>query len=184
MSLPNQKSSQIGLFMSADDDVALDHEIDAERLGAVWESSVRYGTTPSRFSSLTDALGAGGGTQAFLRPVDWDATDRPAIQYWCGRSSAVGEGHLRAGRVAYRWWPATTVPALGTAFQQLADEVVAAARRVTLPHVVDHDGRPVRRYRIGRDAAAWYLEDPWPGRELRDGSTFATYRLRSEFGPP
>ncbi len=129
---------------------------------------------------MVEALDAGGGTQAFLRLAGPDGPLGPLIQYSSGRRVQSEPNQLRSGEVAYIWEPGCTDLDLGVAFQSLADGMFRAARSVTKPHVTDHDGKPVRRLRIGVHAREWYLEHPWPNRVLRDMSTFATYRLRDE----
>jgi hypothetical protein len=181
VSLQSQKSSQFWVLMLPADEVALDEAIDARALGAVWQSGGPGRWMPTDHESMVEALDAGGGTQAFLRLMGPDGPSGDAIQYLSGGSNRQIElNQLRAGRVAYTWLPASTDPAEGTGFQSLADAVFRAARSVTKPHVVTHDGRPRRSIRIGAHASRWYLERPWPERVLRDMSTIATYRLRSE----
>jgi hypothetical protein len=181
VSLPSQKSSQLWVLMLPDDEVALDEAIDSGALGAVWESGGPGRWTPTCHESMVEALDAGGGTQAFLRLIGPEGPNGDAIQYLNGgRNRRAESNELRAGRVAFTWLPASTDPAEGIAFQSLADAALRAARTVTKPHVITHDGRPRRSIRIGAHAARWYLEHPWPDRVLRDMSTVATYRLRSE----
>lgn len=164
------------------DEVALDNAIDSRALGAVWESRGPGRWTPTYHASLVEALAAGGGTQAFLRLVGPDGTFGAIVQYLSGQYRRARPNELRAGRVAYTYSPAAVDPVERIAFQSLADAVFGAARSVTKPHVVSHDGKPVRGYRIGAHASLWYLEHPWPDRILRDMSTLATYRLKAETG--
>jgi len=178
VSLPARKSSQFSVHMVRDDEVALDGAIDCRSFGALWESSGPGRWTPTYHESMLDALDAGGGVQAFLRLVGPDGPSGPIVQYLSGWRGDLSE--LRAGRVAYLWFPADTDPSEGAAFQSLADGFFRAIRTVTKPHVVTHEGKPVRGYRIGVHAIRWYMEHPWPERVLRDMASFATYRLSSE----
>jgi hypothetical protein len=163
------------------DEVALDEAIDSRALGAVWQSGGPGRWTPTNHGSMVEALDAGGGMQAFLRLMGPEGPTGALIQYLSGgRNWRAESNELRAGSIAYKWLPASTDPAEGIAFQSLADAAFRAARSVTKPHVVTHDGRPQRSIRIGAHASRWYLEHPWPDRVLRDMSTVATYRLRSE----
>lgn len=178
--MPTRRSSQFWVLMTRADEVALDDAIDCRSLGAMWESNGPGLWTATHHESMVEALDAGGGTLAVLRLMGPYGPTGPVAQYLSGRSLATAANELRAGHVAYRWFPASTEPSLGQLFQTLADALFAGARRVTKPHVVTHDGRPVRGYRIGEHASRWYLESPWPTRILRHMSTSVTYRLRSE----
>jgi hypothetical protein len=179
--LPSRRSRQSWVLMVRDDEEMLDEAIDCKTLGAIWESRGPGFWEPTYHESMIEALDAGGGTQAFLRLRRGDESVGPLFQYLSGRALRADAGQLRGGRVAYKWMPATTPADIGCAFQDLADAAMAAARSVTLPHVVTHVNKPVRGYRIGRSAEVWYLESPWPERQLCDMSTFATYRLGAEF---
>ena len=178
------KSARFWVLMVLGDEEALDERLDCAALAATWESRGPGPWTPTHHGRLIEALNAGSGHQALLRLVGSTGPTGPVLQYL--RGSAFDQEPstecLRAGSVAYKWSPATTDASLGAAFQRLVDAACAAIRSVTLPHVVDHDGRPARRIRIGREASRWYLEAPWPRRRLCDMSTAATYRLRTEAG--
>ncbi len=175
-------SKQFWVLMHRADEIALDEAIDCKALGAVWQSSGPGIWTPTDHESLVEALDAGVGLQAFLRGVGPKFPDGPVVQYYNGRGQDASN-ELRAGRMAYKFFPTSKGPSEAD-FQTLADAAFRAARSVTKPHVVTHDGKPVRGYRIGVHAREWYLEHPWPERVLRDMSTFATYRLKSESPQP
>jgi hypothetical protein len=179
VSVPAQKSARLYVLTVREDEFALDEAIDCQSLRAVWQSGGPGRWTPTYHDSMVEALDAGGGSQAFLRLAGPNGATGPLVQYVSGRRHKDPD-ELRAGCVAYLWLPASTETSLGVAFQALADATFAAARSVTKPHVITHDGRPVRSYRIGVHASRWYLERPWPDRVLRNEGTYATYRLKGE----
>jgi hypothetical protein len=131
---------------------------------------------------LADALAAGGGTQAFLHPLDPDGSPcGPMMQFLIGRVRVVHidrqylpDGRvtpvsidreaLHAGWLAYTWTPAEEPPPIQAAFPELARRAFRCLHAVTRPHLaLALSGKPVRSYRIGPAAKQWVREDPARG---------------------
>lgn len=175
-----QRSAGLNLFLVADDESDLDAAVDCHALSAYWETR-GPGASPAvgHHTSLVEALGTTGAPGALLRISGASAAIGPVLDY--RRRASDDPSRLRYSVLSYRWHPDEESRDVATAFERLVDQVFAAAREVTRPHIVDHDGRSIRSIRIGMAAEIWYLERPWPNRQLLDHSTVATYRVRAEF---
>jgi hypothetical protein len=164
---PGSRSKQVQLFMVAEDEVAFGERLAEELAGrAQWEAVYEDRGVHTLHWLLHDALDAGyQHSQAFLVLVDRPGEPTgPIVQYLASQPWGQWEGDdrevLRAGRLAYKWYPAEHPPEIASRF----DELVRIAWRHlfarTHPHIADWQGRPMRSVRIGRHAKVWVQADP------------------------
>jgi hypothetical protein len=171
------------LFMVAADEDVLDVSL-VVALGeqAVWIDDPGYGQPARSHRRLHDALQAGGRVQAFLRLVDDGTSVGPIVQYLAPRVwSHDGWQQLRAGRLAFKWFPDQEPAWIAERFQALTRVAWQQLLGCTRPRVADMWDQPMRRARIGVHAMAWLAADP--NRRLADRSGFAQYQLRPARSP-
>ncbi|WIM99810.1 hypothetical protein ACTOB_003475 [Actinoplanes oblitus] len=119
--------------------------------------------------SLSEALIEG--TQAFLWLTEDGTPMGPRLQYlptdmvggsWAGPSvdPETPNAFIRAGRLAYLWFPDDEPNPVRAGFVELAKVAWAALHAVTAVHLVQSDGKLARSTRIGSAAREWVKEHP------------------------
>ena len=148
--------------MLRDDEVAFGDKLDAELQGtALWRAVAPGLEVGKQHRLLGEVLPADGGYARLTL-----ARGGPLIQYNACRLrdedgwEAARHGAnqcLASGELAYRWVPEES-PEFAEDFPALVDLVWKVMRQHTAPHVVDQDGKPYRRGRVGRATELQLLE--------------------------
>jgi hypothetical protein len=121
------------------------------------------------YRSLSEALTDDG--QAFLRIVEDGIVTGPRLQYlpidivgrsWSGPrvDPNTPDAVIRAGRLAYLWFPDGEPDRTRDRFTDLVKVVWKALHSVTAAHLVQANGKPSRSTRIGVETEKWAVEHP------------------------
>ncbi|MFC7532337.1 hypothetical protein [Actinoplanes sp. GCM10030250] len=175
-----RQSRQTSTFMLPNDVQAFDDLLGPQIKGlACWTTETLTPEGPvATHRSLSKALGDH--SQAFLRLTEDDIPTGPRLQYlptdmadgsWSGPrvDPETIDAFIRAGRLAYLWFPDDEPDAIRTNFINLVKVAWRALHGVTTAHLVRADGKPARSTRIGPAAKQWVLEHP--GQQLTAWNT-------------
>ncbi|MEU8820452.1 hypothetical protein [Actinoplanes sp. NPDC048796] len=167
-----RQSRQTSTFMLAADVRAFDDVLSPYISGGIgcWTTGFHKSEGPVVVhSSLGEALT--GDIQAFLRLTEEGTPTGPGLQYlptnmaggsWAGPrvDPETPNAFIRAGRLAYLWFPDREPDAVQTGFAEMVEVAWRALHAVTAAHLVRSDGSPARSTRIGSAAREWAMKHP------------------------